>query len=258
MSLTGKTKASTYKDLLEIDNSNNGVDATTRAIKSGEGTSSSLSISTTKVLVKPSADSTTTVDFQDTDGNSKFVFDSTNDLVKALGHNVNTQYAYFGHGETGSALFAANTHYAIPFGTTIGTGGYFTIGTGTNPDTSYTISSTGAAVATCLWHIIDNITIDSVSVWNGSDAASGDTLRFHLMSYDIDSSNGTTSGDLSNGTVLADGADITSAGYEQSYYQSMIIQSANVNAGKVVLFLFRQDGTNGDYASNVTVKYHLR
>ena len=78
------------------------------------------------------------------------------------------------------------------------------------------------------------------------------------MSYDIDSSNGTTSGDLSNGTVLADGADITSAGYEQSYYQSMIIQSANVNAGKVVLFLFRQDGTNGDYASNVTVKYHLR
>ena len=258
MSFTSKSPKTTYKDLLYVDNSNNGVGTTAKKVLSGDGSTSSVKISDRHLQVTSNTNNTTAFEVHDRAGNTMFVVDTTNDLVKALGHNVNTQYAYFGHGETGSALFAANTHYAIPFGTTIGTGGYFTIGTGTNPDTSYTISNTGAAVATCLWHIIDNITIDSVSVWNGSDAASGDTLRFHLMSYDIDSSNGTTSGDLSNGTVLADGADITSAGYEQSYYQSMIIQSANVNAGKVVLFLFRQDGTNGDYASNVTVKYHLR
>ena len=33
MSFTGKTKASTYKDILQIDNSNNGVDTNIRAIK---------------------------------------------------------------------------------------------------------------------------------------------------------------------------------------------------------------------------------
>ena len=42
-----------------------------------------------------------------------------------------------------------------------------------------------------------------------ADEATGDTTRAHLMSYDIDTGNGSTGGDISNGTVLADGADIT-------------------------------------------------
>ena len=37
MSLTGKTPADTYKDILEIDNSNSGVDNTRRTIKTGNG-----------------------------------------------------------------------------------------------------------------------------------------------------------------------------------------------------------------------------
>ena len=257
MSLTDKTVKTTYKDLLEIDNSNSGIDSTLRAIKSGDGTSSAIQISNGKLKVLPSADSTATVDVQDKDGNTKLLVDTTNDYVKALGHHANTQYAQFGAGGTGTALFSANTHYAIPFGTTIGTGGYFTIGTSTNPDTSYTISSTGSSVSACVWHIMDNITIDRVVVWSGADAGSGDVTRFHLMSYDIVSDNTATSGDLSNGTVLADGSDITNAGYEQIYYQQLTIQSANVTAGKVAIFCFRQDGTNSDYCINAQIKYHI-
>ena len=66
---------------------------------------------------------------------------------------------------------------------------------------------------------MDNITIDRVIWWSGADAASGDTTRCHLMSYSIDSGNGSTSGDFSSGAVLADGGDVTNAGYEQAYYQ---------------------------------------
>jgi len=44
MSLTNKTIANTYKDLLQIDNGNNGVTTSTKAVKSGDGTSSCLSI----------------------------------------------------------------------------------------------------------------------------------------------------------------------------------------------------------------------
>ena len=49
MSLTGKTKASTYKDLLQMNNSNSGIDTTTRNIVDGEGTASAISISDDQV-----------------------------------------------------------------------------------------------------------------------------------------------------------------------------------------------------------------
>ena len=104
---------------------------------------------------------------------------------------------------------------------------------------------------------MDNITIDRVIWWSGGDASTGDTTRTHLMSYDVDSGNGSTSGDLSNGTVLADGADITNAGKEQAYYQQMTIQSANVTAGKIIMFTFRSDSVNSDYTINATIKYHI-
>ena len=56
---------------------------------------------------------------------------------------------------------------------------------------------------------------------------------------------------------MADGATLTNAGYEQAYYQSMTVQSANVDAGKVIMFTFASDTVNADYVANVTVKYHL-
>ena len=104
---------------------------------------------------------------------------------------------------------------------------------------------------------MDNITIDRVVWWSGADASSGDTTRCHLMSYDVDRNNTSASGDLSNGVVLADGSDITNAGYEQSYYQQMTIQSADVSAGKIVLFTFRSDSVNSDFSINATIKYHI-
>ena len=53
MSLTGKTKASSYKDILQMDNSNNGIDTTTRNIKDGEGTASALHLSDDQVAITP-------------------------------------------------------------------------------------------------------------------------------------------------------------------------------------------------------------
>ena len=77
--------------------------------------------------------------------------------------------------------------------------------------------------------------------------------------YDIDTSNGTTGGDLSNGVEnCVSPSTITNSGYEQAYYQQMTISQANVNAGKVVLFTFRSDSVNSDYTVNATIKYHLR
>jgi len=49
--LTGKTPAATYKDLLQVSNSNAGVDGTLRDVEDGEGTVSALQLSTTEAKV---------------------------------------------------------------------------------------------------------------------------------------------------------------------------------------------------------------
>ena len=47
--LEGQTIAASYKDLLQVSNSNSGVDATARAVSDGEGTATLLYLSTTEV-----------------------------------------------------------------------------------------------------------------------------------------------------------------------------------------------------------------
>lgn len=49
--LQGRAIKDTYKDLLQVSNSNAGVDATTRTVEDGEGTSSALQISTGEINV---------------------------------------------------------------------------------------------------------------------------------------------------------------------------------------------------------------
>ena len=54
--LTGNTIASTYKDLLQVSNSNSGVDGTLRSVEDGEGTASVLQISSSAVKVGGTVD----------------------------------------------------------------------------------------------------------------------------------------------------------------------------------------------------------
>ena len=261
MSLSNKTIASTFKDLLYINNSNNGFDSNIDQVRTGNGNGSSLFLSTNNFKVQPTADSTTNSVIYDKDGNILFQVDSTNDSVKALGSHVNTQYAHFGIIAYDATQFTANTHFAIPFGGVNGGNQYINdldFGTGTDPDDSFTTANTDSQYAgqivPMIWIIPDAIIIDSVSHIEGAIAASGDTTRMHLKSFDFTS--GSTSA-LTNGTLLASNADITNDGREQIYSGSWTVSSPSVPAGKAILCFFRQDSTNSDYSINVTIKYHL-
>tara|TARA_R110000824_G_scaffold401563_1_gene612924 strand:+ start:1408 stop:1989 length:582 start_codon:yes stop_codon:yes gene_type:complete len=172
-----------------------------------------------------------------------------------------TLYTHFGANSEFTSNFTAGTHYAIPF---LGFGGYaaedsrFSLGTSTLPDTSKSFSVSGNLFICKYWHIIDNITIDKVVWWHAGDAATGEVTKANLVSYAVDTDNGATSGDLSGGTFVAAGADITNAGYEQAYYQELTLVNANIPSGRVLLFTFRSDtSVNSDYSINATVKYHL-
>ena len=260
---TGKTFASFYKNLLGINQSSNtGVDATIRNIHDGAGNSTAIALSDDNLVVKPQSDNTTTTFWvQNSAGDSIFAVDTTNSKVNVGASQVaaNTQYANFGVSSTATLSAVAGTHYAVPFGNTLSATNV-TMGTGANPSTSYDISANnnGDDMTMMLWYIPDNITVDQVYWLAGGSAASGDTINIHLLSFDFDAGVGAGKGDLSNGVVVAGGADKASLGYENIIYESISPSSADVDAGKVCIATFESNGTNSDYSVNITVKYHIR
>ena len=258
-----------FKRILQVSQtSNTGVDATTRAVQTGDGAATSISISDDVLSVQPqNDDSVATLLCKTNAGNNILAVDTTNKkvLVGASQIAATTQYAHFGAGfDSGSLTFVADYHYAIPFNFMFyqndvqmgsSTSSSFN---DTNPASTLTISTTAMKAVGVYWYVMDDITIDAVKWLHAADDATGDVTAAHLMSYTVDTANGSTGGDLSSGTVLADGATITNSGYEQIYYQSLTIQSADVDAGKVILFTFASDTVNSDFSINATVKYHLR
>ena len=259
---TGKTFASFYKNLLGLNQSSNtGVDSTTRKIHDGIGNETSISLSDDVLQVQPVTDNTTgTMLVKNQGGDTVFAVDTTNKKVQANGVNTTTQYANFGISSSGALAAVAGTHYAVPFGNYGIMTTAVTMGTSAEPSTSYDISANnnGDDMTMMLWYIPDDITIDQVYWTAGGNAASGDTINIHLMSYDFDAGTGAGKGDLSNGAVVAGGADIASLGYENIVQQSIAPASADVDAGKVCMATFESNGTNSDYSINIIVKYHLR
>ena len=261
---TGKTFASFYKNLLGINQTTNtGVDTTTRVVHDGAGNSTSVSLSDDVLKVQPVNDSTTGTLLCNTSGGDTILAVNTTDskvLVGASQVAANTQYAYFGVGSLHGLSLVAGTHYAIAFGNTWATTGVVAIGTGADPSTSYDVSANnnGDDLSMMLWYVPDNITVDAVHLLSGGNAASGDTINIHLLKFDIDKGAGAGKGDLSNGGVIAAGGDIASLGYENIVYQTTAPSHADVDAGQVIVASFESNGTNSDYAINITVKYHIR
>ena len=262
-SFTGKTFSSFYKNLLGINQSSNtGVDTTTRTIQDGAGNNSSLSLSDDVAQVQPQNDDTAVAfGVKDSSGDYIFAVDTLN--KKVIGGEsllpTNTLYSYFGVASTMGLGAVAGTHYLIPFGNLVG-GNSIAFGTGTNPSVSYDVcaNNNGDDLTLMLWYVPDDITIDQVHLFTGGDAASGDTINIHLMSFDIDKGSGAGKGDLSNGVVVVSGADIASLGYENIIYQATSPSIADVDGGKVIVATFESNGTNSNYAVNITVKYHIR
>ena len=272
----GQSFSSYFKNLLGINQaSNTGVDDVIRKVQDGAGNNTSISLSDDLLFVKPENDnSSETFSVFTKSANVIFAVDTINSKLKggASQTALNTQYAHFGIVAT-DAIWAgalADTHYAVPFANASGAFQIAAVANlamgsstsssfnDTNPATSLTISATAHEIIQTYWYVMDDITIDAVKWFHGADTATGEDTAAHLMAYTVDIANGSTGGDLSSGVVVADGANITNAGYEQIYYQSMTIQSADVDAGKVIMFTFASDTVNSDYSINATVKYHIR
>jgi len=254
MALTNKTVAGSYKDLLELDNSNNGLSSTSAVLKDGEGTSSALYVGTRGVKVKPPTDSTRPFEVENASGTNVLTVDTTNKLVKVNETQAvaNTQYLRFGYNDID---IDNGTHIGVPIMGAI-TNANVTFGTGANPSAP-AVSNNGDDWVHYLHYVDTDITVDAVSILVGATAATGDSTNFHLCS--LATSDTTTIDEWSSTTIVADQSSVTvNNGYEQFYRIALDIQSANVDAGNYLALTIEGNGTNSDYSVNALVRYHLR
>ena len=261
MALTNKTIASTYGDILQADNSGSGRTANGTTIKDGLGQSTALTLGQNKLHVKPSTDQTDAVVIETSGGTDLLVVDTSNSAVK-LGTSqtyANTQIQKFSVFDVGTA---DGTHYAMfaePSQADLGAGGtgYLTsFGTGTDPATSFTISSAADFLVACYWYIPAAITIDEVRVLGAGEAA--DTVNFHLQSYTMATGTGSDAGDLSSGTLLAHNGSTLTVGADRITTTTLTVDSANVAADKVVLAFIENVGATTDLTAHLIIKYHYQ
>lgn len=256
MSLVGKDIDSSYLDILQVNNSNNGITAT-HQVKAGDGSTTGLNVAKNLILIKPDDIDTKCFEIQDKSGTTIMEVDSNLDHIKGFGHHLNTQTAMFG---ITAVNLTANTHTMMGYGSIIKINPITTIGTGTDPDTSITLNTTADDLLVNLMYLQHNITIDQIDCFvAGSGSVTGDDILFHLMSYDIDTGNTATSGDLSGGTVIADHptalADVDNSAVD---YIQLSIASANVDAGKVLIATIHNDASGNNNNASMHIKYHLR
>jgi len=256
-SLAGKSPANTYKSLLKVADETNGVSGTISNIEDGEGTTSSMQVSNSQFRVKPNSNTTGTLQIKNSSNQSILQVDTSNSLVKVGTSQVSatTQLLTF----RGYRLVAgsAGTHMFVPCG---GAGfsnlAEITGGTGTDPSTSFDKTTTTDETVHMLFNVPYNMIIDAVKVFASTDQDTDCTLNYHVMSYDMVADGTTSDGNLSNGTVLADG-QATSVDRNVIKSIDMTIQSSSVTSGKVIACFVENETNTDDINLQVQVKYHI-
>ena len=257
MSFTGKAPNATYKDILQVGNSNNGVSTSVTNVKTGDGSSSSLSVSDRALQVKSLTDNTAALDVQNASGTSKLLVDTTNSIVKANGIHVNTMYKEFGVYDLSPT---AGTHHPLICNNMMFSDSgqdFFPItafGTGTDPATTLDMSghtSYGLSSIATLWYVMDGISIDAIRVLARADGSVN--LNFHVYSYDIDAS----TGDLSNGTLIAHIGSVMAATSTSLKTDVLEIDSASVSSGKVLIAFVENETDTSDISCQLNIKYHI-
>ena len=256
MALTNKTIASTYGDILQVDNSGSGRTANGTVVKDGLGQSTALTLGGNKAKLTPSSDTTALLTIENAAGTDLLTVDATNTAIKAgtTQSYVNTQIQRF---QVFDAQPTADTHHTLHVDGSWETSMTLNdFGTGTDPADTLTISSNADFLVACYWYIPVAITIDEVRVLGAGEAA--DTVNFHLQSYIMATGTGADAGDLSSGTLLAHNGSTLTVGADRITTTTLTVDSANVAADRVVLAFIENVGATTDLTAHLIIKYHYQ
>ena len=259
-SLAGKSPANTYKSLLKVADETNGVSGSASQIEDGEGTSTCLKISTTVAHFKPASDVNAALKVERANGDDLLTVDSSNSTVKVGTSQVSATTQLLSFSAYRLIPSSSGAHMMIPCGSGnfISATGMVEVsnGTGTNPSTSLDSGATTDELVLHLHNIPFNITIDAVKVFASTDQDTDVTLNYHLMSFDMVADGTSNDGNLSNGTVLADG-QATSVDRNVLKSTDLTIQSSSVTSGKVIACFVENETNTDNIKLQVQVKYHI-
>ena len=259
-SLAGKSPANTYKSLLKVADETNGVSGTLSTVEDGEGTSSSLSVSQGQIMIYPNSDTIRTLRVRNASGTDLLVVDTSNSLVKVGTSQVSATTQLLTFSAYRLVPSSAGTHHYIPVQGmaefSVGAAAEVSSGTGTDPLTSHDGGTGTDELVNMLFNVPFNITIDAVKVIASNDSDTDCVYNYHLVSYDMVADGTTNDGNLSNGTVLADGQ---ATAVDRSVIKStdLTIQSSSVTSGKVIACFVENETNTNDINIQVQVKYHI-
>ena len=257
-SLGGKSPANTYKSLLKVADETNGVTSTVSQIEDGEGTSSCVSIGTRQLKVTPNDNTTTTLEVENESGANILTVDTTNSCVKvnATQTYANTQILEF----TAFRLVpTAGTHYFVPCGgNSFNQYGIAELpnGTGTDPATTFDAGDTTDELVNMLFYAPANITIDGATFMVSTDTDTDTEINVHLYKFTMTNAGGTSDGNLTSGTLLANGA-ASSVDRNVIKTVSCTIDSSSVSANEVIACFVENKTNTDDINIRVQVLYHI-
>ena len=246
-----------YKSLLKVNDDTNGIDGTDENVVDGNGSASTLYLSTTQTSVKPSSNNTNSFAVEQNDGTNCIKVDTTNNRVIVGPNNV-----YVGAGEfvfsASNLLPVAGYHMMIPCGGTYlgGAADEIDLGNGTDPATSLDISglTEDTDVIHYYWYHQHTINITGADFFVGSESGTP-TCNFNLFNYDLNTAGGANSGDLSNGTRIAwTGANATSS--TKIRHMSSAVTGDNCDAVTVTVATVESQGTELLHVKG-SIKYHI-
>ena len=260
---TGNPFSNFYKRILQIGrDTNGGIQSSFNQITDGEGIGTPLNLNTTSVKIKTATavNSSVALTVFDKDDNYIFLVDGSAGNVKV---NTSQVYAATQFKEMGLYDFSPTAGVHNPL---IATNMMFSdsgddivedtsmFGNGTDPATTLDLSADGnprVAIA-CYWYLDNNITLDSVRFMAMADGSA--TLNFHLFAYTLD--NSSNFGDLSNGAVHANGTvSAINSGVKTG---TMTLNTANIDADKVVIGFVENATDTSDVSVHFNIKYHIR
>ena len=258
-SLAGKSPANTYKSLLKVADETSGITSSASNIEDGEGTASCTSIGTRSLKVTPTANTTTTFEVENASGTNILTVDTTNSCVKTgtAQTYANTQILEF---SAYRLVPVAGTHYFVPCSCNNfqGTSALVEVsnGTGTDPATTLDAGDTTDELVNMLFLAPYNLTIDGVKFMVSTDTDTDTTINVHLYKFTMTNAGGTSDGNLSGGTLLANG-QATSVDRNVLKTVSASIDSSSVSADEVIACFVENVTNTDDINIRVQVKYHI-
>ena len=258
-SLAGKSPSTTYKSLLKTSDETNGVSTSLSTIEDGEGTATCLKVGDDQLQIAPQNDNTTaTVSVRSTDGSFVLVCDTTNEVVKAGSTQtpVNSQLLEF---NAFDLTPVAGTHYFVGRGSeryNSTDAAELANGTGTDPATSYDGGATTDELISHLFLVPVASTIDAVKFMVSTDSDTDTIINVHLYKFTITNAGSTSDGNLTGGTLLANG-QATAVDRNVIKTVSCTIDSSAVSAGEVIACFVENETNTDDIRLQTQVLYHF-